>query len=208
MKEDTSNEEVVEETAVEDSAPDTTDSEPSGEQTEPHVNEQPLYAGKYKSPEELERAYQEAQKLISLQGSKLKQFEQPELPANKQEILKELKSLGVMTKDEFQKEQAVELQRTKDEREIQALQLTESQANALKRYASHRDNLSKSMTECWDELTGTIGGKVVSRKTTIKPKIGSKTGFIEKTSEELARLPEDEYNKYWADYTANKANNI
>ena len=113
-----------------------------------------------------------------------------------------------MTKDEFQKEQAVELQKAKDERDIQSLELTESQANTLKRYASHRDNLTKSMTECWDELTGSIGGKVISRKTTIKPKIGSKGEFKEKTPAELARLPKAEYDKYWADYQTNKAQNL
>jgi len=205
MKEDTSKDEVADDTA--DIAPEAPESEPSEPDKESHEEpkEKPLYAGKYKSPEELEKAYHEAQKLISHQGSKLKQLEKPELPADKQAILSELKNLGVMTKDEFQKEQAVELQKAKDEREIQALELEEAQANALRRYASHRDNLTKSMTECWEELTGSVGGKIVSRKTTIKPKSGHRTEFKQKTAEELARMPKAEYDKYWADYAANKA---
>ena len=208
MNEETSNE-VVEETVTEEVTPETTNDEPSSQQEEPQSEEQEqpqIYAGKYKSPEELEKAYLKATAEATRMAQEIAKSKKPQLSPDKQEILNELKSLGVMTKEEFMQEQAVETQKAKDEREIQELQLSDNQVNALRRYASHRDNLSKSMAECWDELTGSIGGKVISRKTTLKPKKGLDGGFKEKTSAELARLPKDEYDKYWADYAANKAN--
>lgn len=204
MKEDTSNEEIVEETVEE--TPETIESEPSSQLEEPPKETPRKYAGKYNSPEDLEKAYSEAQKLISQQGQKIKEYETPQLPPDKQEIQNELKNLGFVTKEEFFRQQAVENQKAKDEAEIRQLQLDETQANALRKYASHKDNLSKSMTECWDELIGSIGGKVISRKTTLKPKKGTVEGFKEKTPQELSRLPKEEYDKYWADYANYQAN--
>lgn len=199
-KEDTSHDEVVEETVEE--TPETPESEPSERQEEPQQEEKPrIYAGKYKSPEELEKAYQEAQKLISQQGAKIKE---KELPPDKQAIINELKELGVVTKDDLDRQKSIQDMKMKDDLEIRSLTLTESQESALRRYAAHPENHSKSMTELWDELTGTIGGKVISKKTTIKPKSGSKTGFVKKTTEELAKLQKADYDKYWIDYAANQ----
>jgi len=201
MDEDTSNEEVVEETVAE--TPETTESEPSSEAVEPR-EEKPLYAGKYKSAEELEKAYQEAQRLISEQGQKLKASENP-LPADKQAIIDELKALGVVTADDLKKQQAIMNQAQKDSLEIKELGLNQDQETVLRNYANSSANLSKSMTECWNELQALAGGKVVSRKTTIKPKPGNKTGFVEKSASELAKLPKAEYDKYWIDYANHKA---
>jgi len=206
MNEDTSNEEVVEETVQE--TPKTTESEPSTQQEEPQQETPQQYAGKYSSPEDLEKAYLEAQRKLSEQGAKLKEMEQPVLPADKQQILDELKALGVVTSADLQKQQAVLSQKTKDDLEIKELKLSSAQESALRKYATHPDNLSKSMSELWDELNGTVGGKVVSRKTTIKPKTGVKeSGFKVLSPKEAARLDGDAYDKYWADYAQHMADN-
>ena len=204
MNEDTSNEEVVEETVQE--TPEATKSEPSNLQEEPQIETPQYYGGKYSDQEEYDKAHKALLQKLNEQGKELNELRKPQLSPDKQEILNELKDLGVMTKEEFQREQAIETQKAKDEREIGELQLTDTQANALRRYASHKDNWNKSMVECWDELTGSIGGKVISRKTTLKPKKGNGEGFKEKSPQELARLSKEDYDKYWADYAANKAN--
>jgi len=195
--EDTPNE-VVEETVVE--TPETIEVEPSAVE-EPQI-EKPLYAGKYKSPEDLEKAYQEAQRLISVQGQKLKSIEEPALAPDKQAIANELAAMGFVTKDQLQHNTAVTNQKIKDDAEIKTLNLTSQQEQVLRAFASNQNNLSKSMSDCWSELSGAIGGVVVKRTTTIKPKASSPSGFKKLSNEELARLPEDEYNKYWANYAA------
>lgn len=199
--EDTSNEEVVEVTSQE---PEATESEPSSQQEEPQEESPRIYAGKYNSPDELEKAYKEAQKLISQQGAKIKEVNQPSLPADKQQILDELRQLGVVTKADLDQQKAVMTQQTKDDNEIKALGLQASQEATLRRYSAHPDNLSKSMTELWDELNGSVGGKVISRKTTIKPKTGARTGFTVLSPVEVAKLPKDKYDQYWKDYSAHK----
>jgi hypothetical protein len=136
--------------------------------------------------------------------SNLKKQLEPSLPPDKQAIIKELKELGVVTKDDLDRQKSIQDMKMKDDLEIRSLSLTESQESALRRFAAHPENHSKSMNELWDELTGTIGGKVISKKTTIKPKSGSKTGFTAKTSEELAKLPKADYDKYWIDYAASQ----
>jgi len=204
MNEDTSNEEVVEETVQE--TPEATESEPSTQQEEPQEETPQVYAGKYQSPKDLEKAYLEAQKKLSEQGARIKQMEQPALPQDQQEILDQLKGLGVVTKADLERQQAVLSQKTKDDLEIKELKLSDTQESALRRYAQHPENVTKSMTELWDELTGTVGGKVVSRKTTIKPKAGTKDGgFQVLTTKEAARLEGKEYEKYWEDYAKHMA---
>jgi len=200
--EDTSKAVSAEETVVE--TPETETQEPSETAEETQETEKPLLAGKYKSAEELEKAYKEAQRLISEQGNKLKGFEQPAIPKDQQQILDELKKLGVVTKSDLEFQTAKQAQAAKDNAEVQSLGLTESQESILRRYANNRDNLNKSMTECWDELQ-TITGKVVTRKTTIKPRTGNRSGFTEKSVTELSKLPKAEYDKYWADYAKAKA---
>jgi len=202
MKEETPKE-VEEETStvVE---PETTPEEPSIPAEEPE--KQPLYAGKYKTPEELEKAYNEANASNTKMAQELAEKRKPALAPDKQEIADEIRNLGFVTKDELQKQTAVGNQKAKDDLEISNLSITETQANTLRRYASHQDNLSKSMTELWDELQGNVGGKVVSRKTTIKPKTGTRDSFKELGQVELAKLPKEDYDKYWIDYAAYKAN--
>jgi len=204
MNEDTSKEEVVEETVSPEEAPVTTPPEPSTPAEESQEEKPRVYAGKYNSPEELEKAYKEAQRLISEQGSKLKAKEA--LPPDKQEILNELQSLGVVTKADLDKQQAVLSQKAKDDLAIRELKISDEQEQALRRYSQHQDNLSKTMTELWDELQGTVGGKVISRKTTIKPKAGShESSFKVLSQEQVAKLNPEAYDKYWVDYAAHKA---
>jgi hypothetical protein len=205
MNEDTSNDELVE--GTDEMSPETDDSEPSGQQEEPQQEKPRMYAGKYKSAEDLEKAYQEAQRLISSQGQKIKMFEKPSIPDDKKAILDELRSLGVVTKDDLDQQKALLSQQAKDDSEIKALNLTEQQESALRRYATHQDNVTKTMTECWEELTGFIGGKVISRKTTIKPKTGTRSTFKPKSQSELVSLPKAEYDQYWKDYAVWKAEN-
>lgn len=202
MNEDTSNEEVVEETVVE--TPETTDSEPSDQQEEPQEESPRTYAGKYKSVEDLEKAYMEAQKHIA---STRKKEETPPMPADKQQILDELKSLGVVTKEDLDRQKAVINQQAKDDLEIKELQISAPQEKVLRAYAQHPENLQKSMTECWDELSGSMGGKVVKRKTTLKPKGGTKTAtdFKPLPDEKVAKLDQKEYDKYWDDFAKWKA---
>jgi len=204
MSEETSNEEVVEETVAEETTPETTESEPSSEPTEPQ-DEQPLLAGKYKSAEELEKAYLEGNAANSKMAQELAEAKKEPLPADKQQILDELKSLGVVTKDQLDQQTAVQSQAQKDNTEIQSLGLNESQATVLRSYAGSKNNLTKSMTDCWNEIQSASGGKVVSRKTTIKPKAGNKTGFVEKSAVDLAKLEKADYDKYWKDYQAHLA---
>lgn len=201
MSEETS-EEVIEETVVE--TPEITEEEPSSEQEEPQV-EQPLLAGKYKSAEELERAYAEANAANTKMAQELAQAKKEPLTADKQQIADEIKGLGFMTQEQFERQAAVQSQAQKDNAEIQTLGLTGTQETALRKYALSGDNVTKSMTDCWNELQSAVGGKIVSRKTTIKPKTGNRSGFTEKTPTELSKLPKEEYDKYWVDYAANKA---
>lgn len=202
--EDTSKE-VVEETVQ---TPEATIEEPSTPQEEPQVEEPETprtYAGKYKSAEDLEKAYEEAQKLISQQGAKIKEFEAPALPQEKQAILDELKSLGVVTQADLQKQNAVLTQKQKDDAEIKSLGLNPAQESLLREYASSKNNLTKSMTECWNEITGATGGTVVKRTTTIKPKKGSVESFKPMNPRDIARLSKEDEAKYWRDYAAYKA---
>ncbi len=203
MTEETS-QEVTEETVVE-TTPEVTEQEPSSEQVET-PEEQPLYAGKYKSPEELEKAYKESNAANSKMAQELAEAKKTPLPADKQQIVDELKSLGFTTNEQLTKNNAVQTQQAKDNVEIQGLGINQSQETILRNYANSGGNLNKTMTECWNELQTLSGDKIVSRKTTIKPKSGSKTGFVVKSSEELAKLPKPEYDKYWADYQANAGN--
>ena len=204
MNEDTSNEEVLDDTSQVE--PEDTNSEPSDLQEEPQIETPQIYAGKYKSPEELEKAYLESQRLISEQGARLKAAEAPALPPDKQEILNELQNLGVVTKADLTKQQAVLTQKAKDDLEIRDLKISDAQEQALRRYSQHGDNLSKTMTELWDELQGTVGGKVISRKTTIKPKTGSRDNPFKVLSQEaIAKLKPEAYDKYWVDYAEYKA---
>lgn len=204
--EDTSKE-VVEETST-PVEPDTTVEEPSTPEEEPQVEETEtprVYAGKYKSPEDLEKAYQEAQKLISQQGQKLKEVEQPSYSPDEKEVQETLKNLGFMTKEEFEQNKSIESQKAKDNAEIAQLGLNEQQEAVVRAYAANPNNLSKSMTDCWNEVSNALGGSVVKRKTTIKPKSGSQDGFKELSPREVARLPQEEADKYWREYAASKA---
>jgi hypothetical protein len=141
-------------------------------------------------------------------SKKRQELEQPSLPQDKQAILDELKSLGVVTKADLDQQKAVLSQQAKDDSEIKSLKLTPSQEKALRGYASLQDNLSKSMTECWDELNSALGGNVVARKQNIKPKAGNRGGgFQPMPNHEVAKLPDPEYKKYWAEYAAWKASN-
>lgn len=202
MSEETSNPEATEETVVE--TPEVNPEEPSNPAEEPHT-EQPLYAGKYKSAEELERAYQEANAANSKMAQELANLKKPQIPEDKQAVIDELKSLGMVTKDELEKHNQVQAQALKDNKEIEILGLNKDQENILRAYANSSANLNKSMTECWNELQIVGGAKVVSRKTTIKPKNGLKTGFIEKSPRELTQMSQVEYDQYWKDYAAWKA---
>jgi len=200
MKEETPKE--VEEVTTTPVVPEPTPEEPSIPAEEPE--KQPLYAGKYKTPEDLEKAYSEANAANTKMAQELAQARKPALAPDKQEIADELKGLGFVTQDELKQQTAVGNQKAKDDLEISNLDITEAQANTLRRYSSHQDNLSKSMTELWDELQGNVGGKVVSRTTTIKPKTGTRESYKQLSQIELSKLPKEDYDKYWVDYA--KAN--
>ncbi len=201
--EDTSNTEVVEETVVE--TPEAIEVEPSAVVEEPQLETPQVYAGKYKSPEELEKAYLDAQRKLSQQGAQLKQYQEPALAPDKQALANELAALGFVTNAQLQQQNAVTSQKTKDDAEVRTLNLNSQQETVLRAYASNQNNLSKSMTDCWNELNGAVGGVVVKRKTTIKPKTGSPSSFKTKSQVELEKMPKDEYDKYWIDYAADKA---
>lgn len=201
MTEETPKEVEEETTKV---VPETTPEEPSNPAEEPE--KQPLYAGKYKTPEDLEQAYKEANASNTKMAQELAESRKPALAPDKQEIADEIKGLGFVTQAEFKQQQAVGNQKAKDDLEISQLELTDAQANTLRRFSSHKDNLSKSMTELWDELQGSIGGKVVSRKTTLKPKTGTRDTFKPLGQVEIAKLSEEDYKKYWVDYASYKAN--
>lgn len=200
--EDTSTPEVTDDTSQE---PEVTTEEPSTPEEEPQLETPQMYAGKYKSPEELEKAYTEAQRKLSEQGAIIAEANKPQRPEDEQALIEQMKALGMVTKEDLQRQQAVNSQAAKDDLEISALNLTDAQVSILRKTAAHPDNLEKGMTEIWDELSGAIGGTVVSRKTTVKPKSGNKTGFVEKSQAEVAALAPADYDKYWADYRANKA---
>ena len=204
MNEDTS-QEVVEDTAnteveTEVEAPQATEDEPSSQQEEPQEELPRKYAGKYDSVEVLERAYSEAQSHISSTRKV-----EPQLPADKQQILNELQQLGVVTANDLKQHQAMMTQQGKDNSEISKLGINSSQEKALRRYSQHPDNIHKSMTDLWGELSGISGGKVVKR-TVLKPKNSAKSSEFKVLSQrELVKLPKDEYDKYWARYRASKA---
>lgn len=196
MQEETSTPEVAEETVA--LTPKATPEEPSTETVETPT-EQPLYAGKYNSPEELEKAYKEANTANSKMAQELAESRKPALAPDKQQILDELKAMGVVTQQDL----SVQSQTAKDSAEIQSLSLNPQQELILRGYASQKDNLTKSMSACWDEVSGALGSTVVKRKTTIKPKTGTQDQFRPKSAEAVAKLPKDEYEKYWRDFASN-----
>lgn len=188
--------------------PETMDEEPSYEPQEGSQEEPTrLYAGKYKTVEEMEEAYRNANSENTKMAQKLKEVEKPKLPAEQQDILDELKSLGVVTKEDLSQKEYVDNLKAIDNAQIQSLKITDQQEKTLRNFAAHPDNFEKTMIECWQELSDSIGGgNVISRKTTIRPKAGSKgSDFKALTQDEVARLPDDQYAKYWEDYAANKA---
>lgn len=203
MNEDTSNE-VVEETSEQET--ETTNVETS-ESTEETQQETPqFYGGQYNSQEDFEKAHKGLLTKLNEQGQEITKLKKPTLAPDKQEIADEIKNLGFVTQSELKQQQAVGSQKAKDDLEISGLNITDSQANTLRKFSSHKDNLTKSMTELWDELQGNVGGKVVSRKTTIKPKTGTRDSFAPKTQIEIAKLSKEDYKKYWIDYAAYQAN--
>ena len=204
MNEETSTE--VEEETVDESTPDTTEQEPSNEQEEPQ-DEQPLYAGKYKTPEELEKAYAEANAANTRMAQQLSVKKTPELPEDKKQILDEIRNLGFVTKEEVAQSNAVAAQQAKDEADIARLGVNPNQATMLKRYASHPDNVHRSMEDLWSEIGGNTGGTVV-KKTVIKPRNGSKQPSFKILSKpELVALSKADYNKYWQDLAKYEAGN-
>lgn len=206
MNEDNS-EEVVEDNVSND-APETTDFEPSDPVEEPQIETTPIL-GKFKSQADLEKAYVDLERDYHTKNAQLKEYEKPKYSNEEQRILDELTALGVATKADLSQWEASQTIKAADDAQIKALKLTNSQENALRKYASHKDNIYKSMIDCWNELSESMGtsGTVVSRKTTIKPRSGNKNAVSQElTQSEIARLPDDQYNKYWADYAAKKAN--
>lgn len=189
--------------------PENVNEEPSDQQSEPQSEQPRLYAGKYKSPEELEMAYLLSNAEATKMAQKVKEYESPQYSNEDQQILKELKTLGVMTKQDLTEHEAIQNLKAADDAQIRALKLTSGQENTLRKYAAHKDNQHKTMIDCWQEITDTIGtsGTVLARKTTIKPRTGNKssTGQVELSQSEIARLPDKEYNQYWADFAAKKA---
>ena len=206
MNEDNS-EEVVEDN-VSDDTPETTDFEPSDPVEEPQIETTPIL-GKFKSQSDLEKAYVDLERDYHTKNAQLKEYEKPKYSSEEQRILDELTALGVATKADLSQWEASQTIKAADDAQIKALKLTEKQESSLRKFASHKDNIYKSMIDCWNELSDSMGtsGTVVSRKTTIKPRSGNKNTVSQDLSQsEIARLPEAEYNKYWADYAANKAN--
>ena len=206
MNEDNS-EEVVEDN-VSDDTPETTDFEPSDPVEEPQIETTPIL-GKFKSQSDLEKAYVDLERDYHTKNAQLKEYEKPKYSSEEQRILDELTALGVATKADLSQWEAAQTIKAADDAQIKALKLTEKQESSLRKFASHKDNIYKSMIDCWNELSDSMGtsGTVVSRKTTIKPRSGNKNTVSQDLSQsEIARLPEAEYNKYWADYAANKAN--
>ena len=206
MNEDNS-EEVVEDN-VSDDTPETTDFEPSDPVEEPQIETTPIL-GKFKSQSDLEKAYVDLERDYHTKNAQLKEYEKPKYSSEEQRILDELTALGVATKADLSQWEASQTIKAADDAQIKALKLTDKQENSLRKFASHKDNIYKSMIDCWNELSDSMGtsGTVVSRKTTIKPRSGNKNTVSQDLSQsEIARLPEAEYNKYWADYAANKAN--
>lgn len=206
MNEDNS-EEVVEDNVSND-APETTDFEPSDPVEEPQIETTPIL-GKFKSQADLEKAYVDLERDYHTKNAQLKEYEKPKYSNEEQRILDELTALGVATKADLSQWEASQTIKAADDAQIKALKLTEKQESSLRKFASHKDNIYKSMIDCWNELSDSMGtsGTVVSRKTTIKPRSGNKNSVSQElTQSEIARLPDDQYNKYWADYAANKAN--
>lgn len=204
MPEETSTE-VVEgtveapvETVVE--TPEVIEEDPSNQPEEAPEEPPRLYAGRYNSVEELEKAVIEKEKYINSTRKA-----EPELPPDKKRILDELKSYGVVTASDLKQHQAGLTQQAKDDAEIAKLGLSASQEQALRRYSQHPDNVHKSMTGLWSELGGLSGGKVVKR-TVLKPKNSAKTSEFKVLSQsEAAALPTAEYKAYWVKYRAHKA---
>lgn len=203
MTEDTSKE-VVEETSGQETETTKVETSESTEETQQETPQ--FYGGQYNSQEEFEKAHKGLLKKLNEQGQEITNLRKPTLAPDKQEIADEIKDLGFVTKAELKQQTAMGNQKAKDDLEISSLDITDAQANTLRRYASHKDNLAKSMTELWDELQGNVGGKVVSRKTTIKPKTGTHDTFKPLGQVEIAKLSKEDYDKYWVDYAANKAN--
>ena len=202
-------EETLDDTALETSQePEVVEEEPSSSvqeepQHEEEVEKPRMYADKYKSPEELEVAYRNSNISATKLAQRVRELEKQQMPPEQQQILNELKTLGVMTREDLEEQEYINQIKTTDNAVITSLGLTESQERVLRNYSRLPENLGRDMRECWDELSSGIGGgKVVSRKTTIKPRNGSKNnnGFKEMSQAELSRLPEDQYRKYWKDY--------
>lgn len=207
-------EETLDDVALETSQePETIEDEPSDDlQDEPQDDDEEiekprLYANKYKSVEEVEKALLSSTAEATRMAQELAQLKKPKLSEEQQQILGELTSLGVVTKEDLAQKEFIDNLQAIDNSQIAQLGINASQEKALRNYAAHPDNHQKTMTECWNELSESIGGKnnVISRKTTIRPKAGNKGGFTEKTQDELARMPKEKYDKYWSDYAANNA---
>ena len=206
MTEDTSTE-VVQDTSTEAVETETTTEETSEaqEETQETTETPQFYGGQYNSQEEFEKSHKELLGKLNEQGKTISDLKKEPLPADEQQIQDQIKKLGFVTSDQLQQQTAVQTQAQKDNAEIQSLDISDDQATILRSYAGGKDNLAKSMTDCWNELQSVSGGKIVSRKTTIKPKTGAKTGFVVKSAEVVAKLPQADYDKYYVDLANFKA---
>jgi len=164
-----------------------------------------LILGKFKSQEELEEAYRNLEShssKVSEENQRLRSTSEPkgeEIDPEAKKVIDQLRKYGFVTQKELERNNAVLTQAQKDDLEITSLGLTAQQEGILRQVAVHENNRSRSMTDIWKDLQSSMGGKVISKKTTIRPKAGNKNagGTKELTPAEVAKLPQAEYDAYW-----------
>lgn len=201
---------VHEEENLETTEPSETGEEPSGG-VEPDDGaqdggEENLILGKFKSQEDLVAAYTK----LESHASQVKQENQtlrstaqqePEkLDPNAKAIVDQLRDLGFVRQEDIAKNNAILTQKQKDDLEIASLSINPQQEAILRQVALQQDNLQRSMTDVWKDLQSAMGAsKVISKKTTIKPKGGKNVSTEKELSPtEVAALPQKEYDEYWA----------
>lgn len=176
--------EISEEEETVDTTPsnDTEIEEPSMEEAEEETSQEPsterLYAGKYKSPEELERGYQETNAETARMAKELAQLRKevaesklsPEEREQKEKSRNFVKENNLLTREEFEQAQ-------KDEREAGALMskgATPKQIERVKRISQYGDYSKMSVTEIYKDLYGGLPGKKPT--TSVKSKGVQRTG--------------------------------
>lgn len=194
-EETTSQEELSEEVATEEPSEET---EEATSQEEPS---EPLYAGKFKTVEELEKAYNlsssEGKDTAGEMNALRQEVERMKLSPEERDVedqnLAFIKRNGLVTKAELE-------QIEKDQREAKSLMeagATQLQIDNVMEAARYGSNIKKSLTEVYRKLYGIVPKRKPNQGATQKPR-GKSVRNKQFTQAELDGMSQEDFEKNYA----------